>query len=46
MRYIQLSEQNFTTYVEVDIGKKAYSVNLNADLSNNTNVNMDIHFDQ
>ncbi|KAJ8708722.1 hypothetical protein PYW08_010104 [Mythimna loreyi] len=46
IRYILLSEQNFTTYVEVDIGKKAYSVNLNADLSNNTNVNMDIHFDQ
>ncbi|CAH1641791.1 unnamed protein product [Spodoptera littoralis] len=46
IRYILLSEQNFTTYVEVDVGGKAYSVNLNADLSNNTNVNMDIHFDQ
>nr|XP_049706191.1 uncharacterized protein LOC110382727 isoform X1 [Helicoverpa armigera]XP_049706192.1 uncharacterized protein LOC110382727 isoform X2 [Helicoverpa armigera]XP_049706193.1 uncharacterized protein LOC110382727 isoform X3 [Helicoverpa armigera]XP_049706194.1 uncharacterized protein LOC110382727 isoform X4 [Helicoverpa armigera]XP_049706195.1 uncharacterized protein LOC110382727 isoform X5 [Helicoverpa armigera] len=46
IRYILLSEQNFTTYVEVDVGGKAYSVNLNADLSNNTNLNMDIHFDQ
>ncbi|XP_075986269.1 apolipoprotein lipid transfer particle [Anticarsia gemmatalis] len=46
IRYILLSEQNFTTYVEVDISGKAYSVNLNADLSNNTNLNMDIHFDQ
>ncbi|CAH0598289.1 unnamed protein product [Chrysodeixis includens] len=46
LRYILLSEQNFTTYVEVDISGKSYSVNLNADLSNNTNVNMDVHFDQ
>ncbi|CAB3225976.1 unnamed protein product [Arctia plantaginis] len=46
IRYIVLSEQNFTAYVEVDVSGKAYSVNLDADLSNNTNVNMDIHFDQ
>ncbi|XP_022117827.2 uncharacterized protein LOC110995124 [Pieris rapae] len=46
IRYILLSEQNFTAYGEVDISGKAYSVNLNADLNNNTDVNMDIHFDQ
>lgn len=46
IRYILLSEQNFTTYVEVDISGKVYSVNLDADLNNNTNVNVDVHFDQ
>ncbi|KAG7296620.1 hypothetical protein JYU34_020436 [Plutella xylostella] len=46
LRYILLSEQNFTTYAEVDISGKAYSVNLNADMNNNTNVNVDVHFDQ
>ncbi|XP_072946200.1 uncharacterized protein Apoltp [Epargyreus clarus] len=46
IRYVLLSEQNFTVYAEIDVGEKAYSVNLNADLNNNTNVNMDVHFDQ
>ncbi|XP_028158784.1 uncharacterized protein LOC114351683 isoform X6 [Ostrinia furnacalis] len=46
VRYVELSEQNFMTYAEVDIGEKAYSVNLNADLNNNTKFSMDIHFDQ
>ncbi|XP_073960757.1 apolipophorins-like [Choristoneura fumiferana] len=46
LRYVLLSEQNFTTYVELDANDKAYSVTLNADLTNNTNLNMDIHFDQ
>ncbi|XP_049881187.1 uncharacterized protein LOC126377497 [Pectinophora gossypiella] len=46
IRYILLSEKNFTAYCEVDVSGKAYSFNLNADLNNNTNVNMDIHFDQ
>ncbi|KAI5644619.1 lipoprotein amino terminal region domain-containing protein [Phthorimaea operculella] len=46
IRYVLLSEQNFTTYCELDIGDKAYSVTLNADMNNNTNVNMDIHFDE
>ncbi|KAM3962221.1 LOW QUALITY PROTEIN: apolipoprotein lipid transfer particle [Aphomia sociella] len=46
VRYVLLSEQNFTTYAEVDISGKAYSLNLNADLNNMTNLNMDIHIDQ
>ncbi|CAH0714994.1 unnamed protein product, partial [Brenthis ino] len=46
VRYLLLSEQNFTTYGEVTISGKVYSVALNADLNNNTNINMDIHFDQ
>ncbi|KAG6459272.1 hypothetical protein O3G_MSEX011302, partial [Manduca sexta] len=46
VRYILLSEQNFTAYAEVDLGGKAYSFNLEADLNNNTNVNMDIHIDE
>ncbi|CAK1547731.1 unnamed protein product [Leptosia nina] len=46
IRYILLSEQNFTAYGEIDISGKAYSVNLNADLNNNTDVSMDVHFDQ
>ncbi|XP_052751003.1 uncharacterized protein LOC113509342 [Galleria mellonella] len=46
VRYVLLSEHNFTTYAEVDVSGKAYSVNLNADLNNNTNLNMDIHIDQ
>ncbi|XP_026316021.1 uncharacterized protein LOC113227343 [Hyposmocoma kahamanoa] len=46
MRYILLSTQNFTAYAELDVNGKAYSVNLNADLNNNTNFNMDVHFDQ
>lgn len=46
MRYVLLSEQNFTAYAEVDVSGKAYSINLNADLNNNTNVNVDVHFDQ
>ncbi|RVE52154.1 hypothetical protein evm_003227, partial [Chilo suppressalis] len=46
VRYVILSEQNFMTYAELDIGEKAYSVNLNADLNNNTKISMDIHFDQ
>ncbi|CAG9568621.1 unnamed protein product [Danaus chrysippus] len=46
VRYLLLSEQNFTAYGEVDVSGRAYSLNLNADLNNNTNVNMDIHFDQ
>ncbi|XP_045507000.1 apolipophorins [Colias croceus] len=46
IRYLLLSEQNFTTYGEVDISGKVYSINLNADLNNNTDVNMDVHFDQ
>ncbi|XP_063394239.1 uncharacterized protein LOC134679271 [Cydia fagiglandana] len=46
LRYVLLSEQNFTTYVEVDANDKAYSLTLNADLTNNTDVSMDVHFDQ
>ncbi|GBP16854.1 Apolipophorins [Eumeta japonica] len=46
IRYVLLSEQNFTTYAEIVVTGKAYSVNLSADLNNNTNVNMDVHFDQ
>nr|XP_034825791.1 apolipophorins [Maniola hyperantus] len=46
VRYLLLSDQNFTAYGEIDISGKAYSLNLNADLNNNTNIDMDIHFDQ
>ncbi|XP_045454917.1 apolipophorins [Melitaea cinxia] len=46
VRYLLLSEQNFTGYGEIEINGKTYSVDLNADLNNNTNVNMDIHIDQ
>ncbi|XP_047539341.1 uncharacterized protein LOC125072709 [Vanessa atalanta] len=46
VRYLLLSEQNFTAYGEIDISGKTYSLNLNADLNNDTNINMDIHFDQ
>ncbi|KAL4716758.1 hypothetical protein ACJJTC_001914, partial [Scirpophaga incertulas] len=46
VRYVVLSEQNFMCYGEVNVGEKAYSVNLNADLNNNTKFSMDIHFDQ
>lgn len=46
IRYVLLSKQNFTTYAEIDMSGKAYSISLNADLNNNTNVNVDIHFDQ
>ncbi|XP_041972420.1 uncharacterized protein LOC121728328 [Aricia agestis] len=46
VRYILISEQNFTTYAEVDIGERVYSLNLNADLNNNTDVSMDLHIDQ
>ncbi|XP_068624199.1 uncharacterized protein Apoltp [Battus philenor] len=46
VRHVLLSEQKFTTYVEVDASGRAYSVNLNADLNNNTDVNVHLHFDQ
>ncbi|XP_053620364.1 uncharacterized protein Apoltp [Plodia interpunctella] len=46
IRYILLSKQNFTAYGEVDISGKAYSVSLNADLNNNTDLTMDVHIDQ
>ncbi|XP_060807756.1 uncharacterized protein LOC106135284 [Amyelois transitella] len=46
IRYILLSEQNFTAYGEVDVSGKAYSVSLSADLNNNTQLMMDVHFDQ
>ncbi|CAH2241543.1 jg25523 [Pararge aegeria aegeria] len=46
VRYLLLSEQNFTAYGEIGISEKSYSLSLNADLNNNTNIDMDIHFDQ
>ncbi|XP_028030625.1 uncharacterized protein LOC114243361 [Bombyx mandarina] len=45
IRHVVLSEQNFTTYAELDVNEKAYSFDLNADLNNNTSVNLDIHID-
>jgi hypothetical protein len=46
VRYLTLSEHDFMTYAEVDIGEKAYSVNVVADLRNNTMCTIDIHLDQ
>ncbi|XP_013138334.1 PREDICTED: uncharacterized protein LOC106103192 [Papilio polytes] len=46
VRHVSVAEQRFSTYGEVDAAGRAYSLSLNADLNNNTDVSAHLHFDQ
>ncbi|KPJ14886.1 Apolipophorin, partial [Papilio machaon] len=46
VRHVSVAEQRFSTYGEVDAAGRAYSLTLNADLNNNTDVSAHLHFDQ
>ncbi|XP_077295548.1 apolipoprotein lipid transfer particle [Arctopsyche grandis] len=45
-RYIIYSERNFSCYGQLELKSKIYSVNVIADLKNDTNILTDIHLDQ
>ncbi|CAH2058175.1 unnamed protein product, partial [Iphiclides podalirius] len=46
VRHVVVTEHKFTTYAELDVDQRAYSLNLNADLANNTDLNLHLHLDQ